>query len=110
MIDNGYEFECCLYNYPNSEYSTISQLKDHEGIDGLFYASVFSPKYFKEEDGIEAYQVCHAVIINKDYEIVFDPNLEYKNLEKYPASDIMGYNGVKTVYLFKKQSDENRNL
>jgi hypothetical protein len=101
MAAKGFEFELCLYNYPNSEYSTIEHLKNFEGIDGLFYASVFSPKYYKKEDGIDAYQVTHAVLINKNYEIVFDPNVDYQNIEKYPESELLGYNGVKTIYLFK---------
>lgn len=104
MIDKGFEFEGCLYNYPNSEYSTINQLKDCDGINGLFYASVFSPKYYKEEDGPEAYQITHAVLINKNYEIVFDPNADYQNINSYPASDYLGFNGIRNVYLFKPQS------
>jgi hypothetical protein len=101
MMDRGFEYEGCLYNYPNSEYSTISQLKDCEGINGLFYASVFSPKYYKKEDGIDAFQITHAVLINKNYEIVFDPNINYQYIEKYPEAELLGYNGVKTIYLFK---------
>lgn len=108
MIDKGYEFEHCLYNYPGSEYSTIKNLKDYDGVNGLFYASVFSPKYYKEKEGINAHQVTHAVLINKDYEIVFDPNIDYQNIEKYPAAELLGYNGVKTIYLFKPiNSNEN---
>ena len=100
MLDKGFDFECCLYNYPNSEYSTIEKLKDFKGINGLFYASVFSPKYYKEENGIEGHQVTHAVVINKNFEIVFDPNREYKNIKEYPASDKLGYKGIKNIYLF----------
>jgi len=101
MFEYGFEFEHCLYNYPNSEYSTIGNLKDYDGVNGLFYASVFSPKYYKEEDGINAHQITHAVLINKNYDIVFDPNIDYQNIDKYPASEILGYNGIKTIYLFK---------
>jgi hypothetical protein len=106
MIDKGFDFEYCLYNYPNSEYSTISDLKDFKGINGLFYASVFSPKYYKEENGFEGHQVTHAVLINKDFEIVFDPNKNYQNLKKYPAFDKLGFNGVKNVYLFSSSKAE----
>lgn len=88
------------FESPNSEYSTIADLQKCSGINGLFYASVFSPKYYKEEDGFEGYQITHAVLINKNYEIVFDPNPNYKDLKKYPASEQLGYNGIKTVYLF----------
>lgn len=106
IMSFGYEYECCLYNYPNSEYSTIDKLKDFDGINGLFYASVFSPKYYKEENGINGHQITHAVLVNKDFEIVFDPNPSYQDLKKYPASDELGYNGVKNVYLFSSLKAE----
>lgn len=104
MAEKGLEYEGCLYNYPKSEYSTINKLKNSDGINGLFYASVFSPKYFKKEDGPEAYQITHAVLINKNYEIVFDPNLDYQNINSYPASDYLGFNGINNVYLFKPKT------
>lgn len=103
MMDNGFEYEGVLYNYPDSEYSTIHQLKDCDGINGLFYASVFSPKYYNEENGINGHQIGHAVLINKKFEIVFDPNPSYQDLEKYPASEEMGFNGIKNVYIFSKK-------
>lgn len=103
MMSKGYEYEGCLYNYPGSEYSTIHQLSECDGVNGLFYASVFSPKYYKEENGIKGHQIGHAVLINKNFEIVFDPNPAYESLEKYPASDEMGYNGINNVYIFNKK-------
>lgn len=101
IMSKGFDFECCLYNYPGSDYSTIQDLSKFEGINGLFYASVFSPKYYKEENGIKGHQITHAVLINKNYEIVFDPNPNYQDLEKYPASEELGFNGINTVYLFE---------
>ena len=106
IMSFGYEYECCLYNYPNSEYSTIDKPKDFDGINGLFYASVFSPKYYKEEIGIDGHQITHAVLVNKDFEIVFDPNPSYQDLKKYPASDELGFNGIKNVYLFSSSKAE----
>jgi len=103
MEEKGFEYEGVLYNYPGSKYSTIHKLKDCNGINGLFYASVFSPKYYSEENGIKGHQVGHAVLINKNFEIVFDPNEKYKDLEKYPAADELGFNGIKNIYLFKNK-------
>lgn len=40
-----------------------------------------------------------ATLLNLGY----DPNPEYKYLKGYPAKDILGFNGVKTIYLFKSK-------
>lgn len=106
IMSKGYDFEGCLYNYPDSEYSTINKLKDFEGINGLFYASVFSPKYYDEKVGPAGHQITHAVLINKEYEIVFDPNKEYEYLDNYPAADYLGFNGIKNVYIFTQKINE----
>ncbi len=100
MEEKGFEYEGVLYNYPGSEYSTISQLSECDGVNGLFYASVFSPKYYVEENGITGHQIGHAVLINKGFEIVFDPNPNYESIKQYPAAEELGYNGVKNVYIF----------
>ena len=68
--------------------------------DGEWYDIVVLDIVLKEENGIEGHQVTHAVVINKNFEIVFDPNREYKNIKEYPASDKLGYNGIKNIYLF----------
>src|SRR5690606_9377762 len=109
MDSKGFEFEVALYNYPGSEYSTIHKLSDFDGINGLFYASVFSPKYYDKSVGVNGYQIGHAVIINKSFEIVFDPNPNYQSLKEYPEANTLGCNGVKTVYVFIPKSITNVN-
>lgn len=75
---------------------TPKKLYKEEGVNGLFYAAVMSPKYFTWRD-----YTTHAVIIDKDYNIVHDPNEEYnaKEFKQYPLTSILGYNGVIDVML-----------
>lgn len=78
-----------------------TNLKKHGGVDGLFYAGVCSPKLFTWT-GLGT----HAVIIDKDFNIVHDPNINYENILNYPLSNIIGYNGVIDVYLFDKMKEK----
>jgi len=105
--EKGYEFYGTLYNFINSleKYRTIKNLKKEKytGIDGYFYACVYSPKYYKyceEQDNI--LQVTHAVIIDKNYNIVHDPNPNNINVV-YPRADVLGYNGIIDVFLIDKK-------
>lgn len=75
---------------------TPKRLYKEEGVEGLFYAAVLSPKYFSwgaREDKT------HAVIIDKDYNIIFDPNPEYKDLYQYPLTPHLRYNGIVDVMI-----------
>jgi hypothetical protein len=62
----------------------------------LFFASVLSPKYFNYTSGFTA---THAVLIDKDYNIVHDPNPAYQEILNYPLANLLGYNGILDVYL-----------
>ncbi len=73
---------------------TPRKLYKDEGVNGLFYAGVLSPKFFKWSDPIT-----HAVLIDKDYNVVFDPNPGYEEILEYPLTDILGYNGIIDVLL-----------
>ena len=74
---------------------TPKKLYKEEGVDGLFYAGVLSPKYFSWSG-----HTTHAVIIDKNYNIVHDPNKEYqKGFRQYPLTSILGYNGIIDVLL-----------
>ena len=100
--DRGYEFEGSLCNtkFPvGNEYSdrpsNIPTLKEMSGVDGFFYASVLSPKYYKRDDNFNS----HAVIVDQNCKIVHDPNPEYAAIKSYPEADIIGYDGVINVYV-----------
>jgi len=107
-----YKFSGSLYNYNNkndiNEYTTLNTLSDNDGIDGLFYATVYSPKYTGISKTLDEVRNdfktgCHAVICYKNCNIVFDPNPDNKNVIKYPFSDELGYNGILNVWLINKK-------
>lgn len=82
---------------------TKTNLKKNEGVNGYFFASVLSPKYFNYKDGIEKHT--HAVIIDKNYNIVHDPNPEYEKIFKYPLADLLKYNGIIDVFLINPKNN-----
>lgn len=118
--EQGYEFSDILYN---SKFSNLLHFKEacfnemgyvkeglihnlnivdkhgfkYDGVDGFFYAVVCSPKNFEFND-----QCYHAVIIDRECNIVHDPNKEYLGIIQYPFSDLVNYSGVVKVYIFNK--------
>jgi hypothetical protein len=75
-------------------------LYKENGINGLFYASVLSPKYFNFFSGNSA---THAVIIDRDFNVVHDPNPEYQNILKYPLTTLLDYNGIIDVTIINSK-------
>jgi len=112
LYENGYDYQGMLHNkkytqlctpthfcFNNKKWHrpaimTPKKLYKEQGVNGLFYAGVLSPKFFKWSS-----QSTHAVLIDKDYNIVFDPNPAYKEILEYPLTDILGYNGIIDVFL-----------
>jgi len=110
----GYEYQGMLHNknynkllHPTADCFKVTKfhkksilnltnLKNEVGVNGLFFASVLSPKYCSLNDGFHS---THAVIIDKKYNIVHDPNPEYEKLIKYPLADLLKYNGIIDVLL-----------
>ena len=79
---------------------TPKKLYKESGVNGLFYAGVLSPGCFKWSD-----QATHAVIIDKDYNVVHDPNPNYKDVLDYPLTSLLGYNGITDVFLINKSKN-----
>jgi hypothetical protein len=113
ILSQGYEYSGTLYNVKDSlvrgniewyekvkDTDRFSELKDLDGINGLFYAAVYSPKFFDANDKTPA---THAVLIDKEFNIVHDPNPAYQNIESYPKSDVLGYNGIIDIYVIDKK-------
>lgn len=73
-------------------------MKGNQDINGLYLASVNSPKYYSH-----AKTVTHAVLCDKDFNIIFDPNPAYENILKYPMADLLDYNGINYVWKFEKK-------
>ena len=111
---NGYEYNGMLHNKnytslwhtkkecwekPKYHYPSIitpKRLYKEEGVNGLFYAGVLSPNYFSWGARKDS---THAVLIDKDYNIVHDPNKEYENLRQYPLAHLLKYGGVVDVMI-----------
>jgi hypothetical protein len=76
-------------------HDTIGYRKMSDGIDGLFLASVYSPKYTDPKD--HPMDHLHSVICDFDLNIVFDPNKEYEKVINYPYSKLIGCNGIRGI-------------
>jgi len=98
----GYKEITALYNpiifeKISPEYS-LDRLKDFKGVNGFFYATVCSPTYNPKGDKSG---ITHAVVIDKEFNIVHDPNPNYKGIKrKYPLHD--KYNGIRQIEVFEK--------
>lgn len=117
----GYSFEGTLYNIEDSKIrgihkqiyldhynkykdsnkqNQLERIKEMDGINGLFYASVYSPNYLDlTQDNVGT----HAVLIDKNFNIVHDPNPLYQNIDKYPYADELGYNGIIDISMIDKK-------
>lgn len=99
----GYKLTTTLYNplmYNRNileEYS-LERLSEFTGVNGFFYGHVNSPTYNQKG---EISGTMHAVVVDKDCNVVHDPNPNYKGEKRlYPLHD--KYNGVRHVEVFEK--------
>jgi len=109
----GFEYSCYVVNErrqdlsddAKSSYPFFSQgLPAFGDINGCYDAVVYSPGYFDEDrfyNDPEYKPVCHAVIVDRNFNIVHDPNPKYQGV-KYPLADVIGYNGVIGICLYSK--------
>lgn len=111
----GYEYEGMFHNkiwgilqHPTDEcfdelkfhewyLLNAKNLKKHQGVNGLFYCTVLSPKYFNWNNMNQT----HAVICDSNLNIVHDPNKEYVSIKSYPLSSVIGCNGIINVCNFR---------
>lgn len=102
LSDNGYEFYGTIRNgrHPQYKHHFFDKMSEHKGVNGLFFASVYSPAFYDANDETPT---THAVIIDKNFNIVHDPNPNYQDNMTYPLADEIGYNGIKNYFLIEPE-------
>lgn len=112
LKEHGYEYHGMrnnhIYDYisnPNDDCfkevkrsQLLDNIKDIESVNGVYHASVLSPKYFSWQGR----WVTHSVLIDSDFNILHDPSPAYQNIRQYPLADVIGYNGVINYYMIEK--------
>lgn len=75
------------------------QVSEIKSVNGCLSAVVYSPKYATPDIILnkDAVQPFHAVLIDKEFNIIHDPNPAYKDIKEYPFADWLGVNGVIAV-------------
>lgn len=91
-----------VWSEPQYSEHTLDKISKIPDIHGLYLATVASPRHHRVDLPIREQKVLHAVLVNSKCEIVFDPNLRYLGLEKYPFSEQVGFNGVLTIDVIVK--------
>lgn len=121
--EHGYDLSYQSYYNPNLNYLEdptygcfkpwnldgtyhLDKLGREEGVDGLFLAGVYSPRYTKAGE----HPICHlhCVIIDKGCNIVFDPQKENEGILEYPYSRLIGFNGIRDVMVITKLKEEKK--
>ena len=82
------------------DHCTFNVLTEDMGINGLFLASVYSPKYTNANENPTAH--LHSVLCDIDFNIVFDPQKEYEKVVNYSYSRLIEYNGIRSIDVIKK--------
>ena len=90
----------CFKAYERDPECFFPYLKPEYGINGLYLATVYSPKYTTANENPITH--LHSVICDKDFRIIHDPNPEYAALIQYPYAKLIGYNGIRCVDKIEK--------
>lgn len=101
MLKHGYIYDRYLINgnrldQPVEEKEKFEwfgvELPEQGSINGCYDAVVFSKNYHGE---------CHAVVCDRDFNIIHDPST-IENPSNYPQADQIGYSGIIGVCLWKR--------
>lgn len=84
--------------------STFKAITPDMGINGLFMASVYSPKYTNPNE--HPIDHLHSVLCDINFNVVFDPQPAYYNVKNYPYSKLIGYNGIRSIDIIRKIEKE----
>ncbi len=79
---------------------TLNAIEPGMGVNGLFLASVYSPKYTSASE--HPIDHLHSVICDINCNIVFDPQKEYESVVNYPYAKLIGYNGIRSIDIIRK--------
>lgn len=79
---------------------SLRNITPEMGINGLFLATVYSPKYTNPNEHPITH--LHSVLCDINYNIVFDPNPEYEKVVNYPYSKLIGFNGIRGIDVIEK--------
>lgn len=114
LESKGYKVESVLHNrgwnmlmHPTADcFSEKNYYEPHilkpenltDGVNGYFYCSVLSPKYFSWQ-----HMGTHAVICDSKLNIVHDPNKDYGSIKSYPLDSVIGCRGIIGLYNIVKK-------
>lgn len=87
--------ESCFADKKIDKEHSLLALKPEDGIDGLFLAGVYSPKYTNPNE--HPMNHLHAVLCDEHFNIVFDPQKDYEGILHYPYANIIGFNGIRVI-------------
>ena len=97
----GYEYEGCCHNSKRLGYWGDRTLEDHikecESVNGYYYAYVYSPGLFDRVQYIcnpEYKATTHAIIIDKELNVIHDPHPHYQGIVDYPLHERLGNHGI----------------
>ena len=94
----------CFKAYERDPKYGFYQLQPEWGINGLFLASVYSPKYTNPNEHPANHT--HSVLCDANYRIIHDPQPEYQGILQYPYAKLIGFNGIRTIEVIRKISED----
>lgn len=117
FYEHGYELGAKMLWNPNVRYlenptadcwnkkvlhpsMSLDAITPEDGINGLFLASVYSPKYTNANE--HPINHLHSVLCDINFRIVFDPQEDYGHIISYPYAKLIDYNGIRTIETIRK--------
>ena len=118
LRDHGYDYDYYVLWNPNVGYleqptawcflrdverdpnDFFPNIRPEYGVNGLFLATVYSSKYTDPNEHPISH--LHAVLCDSNFNIVFDPNPEYKGIIRYPYAELIGYNGIRDIHCIRR--------
>lgn len=102
---NNCTFDGTLYNincpHVKQQHDRFNEIKDMPGVKGYFYAGVLSPTYYTSDNWNKQWTT-HAVIIDKQFNIVHPVNKSYVGIKQFPEAQRLGYNGIIDIAMINK--------